>query len=267
MPVCPSWALGYDRGVNLSSADLTGDQSQTLATAVRDALARRRMSRQALADLAGLSLSTLEKALAGRRPFTHATVIRLEEALGVSLFGVRVVTEAGGTSGQAPATLGSYSQTAALWITGRYLTLRPSFGAPGAIFAYQTEIAWDAKASHLIFREGERLDADFTHAGVVSLPPESGHVYLLTNQRGQYRLAVLGRPTIKGDMYGLLTTLMAGRGSQLTPVSSPIVLVRGQGQEGGWKYGRIQARDTVYPVYRAYLDQVLPGGFATLLRE
>jgi transcriptional regulator with XRE-family HTH domain len=52
---------------------------------VREELARRRLSRQALADLAKISISTLEKALAGRRPFTLATTIRLEEALGASL--------------------------------------------------------------------------------------------------------------------------------------------------------------------------------------
>jgi hypothetical protein len=245
--------------------DLPGDQSSIIAAAVRDALARRRMSRQALADLARISLSTLEKALAGRRPFTHASTVRLEQALGMPLL-ERTAPTPGGGPGHAPEALGSYSEMAALWIEGRYLTLRPSFGAPGAIFAYQTEIVWDASVRHLIFREGERLDADFTHTGVVSLPPESGHVYLVTNKRGQYRLAVLGRPTIKGDMFGLLTTLMAGRGSQLTPVSSPLVLVRDAGRPEAWTYGRILAGDETYAVYKTYLDQVLESTYGSLLR-
>ncbi|MGD0634587.1 MAG: helix-turn-helix transcriptional regulator [Beijerinckiaceae bacterium] len=244
--------------------DLPGDQSAVIAAGVRDALARRRMSRRALADLAKISLSTLEKVLAGRRPFTQATMLRLQEALGVPLLGVSA-HEKGDGAGQAPETLGSYSETAALWIEGRYLTLRPSFGAPGAIFAYQTEIVWDPSARHLVFREGERVDADFTHAGVVSLPPESGHVYLVTNQRGQYRLAVLGHPTVKGDMYGLSTTLMAGRGSHLTPVSSSIVLVREAEQAEAWTYGRVKAGDPSYASYKTYLDRVLEGGYAALL--
>jgi hypothetical protein len=189
----------------------------------------------------------------------------LEQALGIVLLGAGA-SASGAGSRHAPETLGSYTEMAALWIEGRYLTLRPSFGIPGAIFAYQTEIVWDASVHHLIFREGERLDADFTHAGVVSLPPESGHVYLVTNKRGQYRLAVLGRPTIKGDMYGLLTTLMAGRGSQLTPVSSPLVLVRDGGQTQTWTYGRISAGDASYAVYKAYLDEVSESGYGALLR-
>ena len=58
-----------------------------IARQVREELARRRISRQALADLARISISTLEKALSGSRSFTLATVIRLEEALGTSLRG------------------------------------------------------------------------------------------------------------------------------------------------------------------------------------
>src|SRR6185295_17909828 len=110
-------------------------------------------------------------------------------------------------------------------IEGIYLTLRPSFGAKEAIYAYQTEIAWDDSRSNLIFHETERTDAEFTHHGEVSVPNQSGHIYLVTNSYGQYRLIILTRPTISGQMHGILTTLQAGRGAQLTPVAAPIALV------------------------------------------
>ena len=64
---------------------LSAEQSRQVAELVREELARRRISRQALAEQAKLSLSTLEKVLGGRRPFTLATTVRLEQALGVSL--------------------------------------------------------------------------------------------------------------------------------------------------------------------------------------
>src|ERR1700757_458496 len=64
---------------------LSAEQSQKIAETIREEIARRRMSRQALAEQAKLSLSTLEKVLGGRRPFTLATTVRLEQALGVSL--------------------------------------------------------------------------------------------------------------------------------------------------------------------------------------
>ena len=65
--------------------ELSVEGSEAVALIVREELARRRLSRQWLADAARVSLSTLEKALAGSRPFTLATVVRLEGALGTSL--------------------------------------------------------------------------------------------------------------------------------------------------------------------------------------
>ena len=107
---------------------------------------------------------------------------------------------------------------------GTYITLRPSFGGTDAIYAYRTEIAWDAAASSLVFREGERTDADYTQFGEVAVPNQSGYIYLVTNRHGQHRLITVSRPTILGEMYGILTTLLAGRGSLLTPIAlqSPI---------------------------------------------
>ena len=74
-------------------SELSEERSETVALLVREELARRRLSRQWLADEAKVSLSTLEKALAGSRPFTLATVVRLEDALGTSLRGARSAAE------------------------------------------------------------------------------------------------------------------------------------------------------------------------------
>src|SRR5919106_7055976 len=74
-----------DRGSESMQSELSVERSETVALLVREELARRRLSRQWLADEAKVSLSTLEKALAGRRPFTLATVVRIEDALGTAL--------------------------------------------------------------------------------------------------------------------------------------------------------------------------------------
>src|SRR5437762_401366 len=72
---------------------LSAEQSRQVAEQVREELARRRISRQALAEQAKLSLSTLEKVLGGRRPFTLATTVRLEQALGVPCARARATTQ------------------------------------------------------------------------------------------------------------------------------------------------------------------------------
>src|SRR2546429_5078824 len=95
---------------------LSAEQSRLVAELVREELARRRISRQALAEQAKLSLSTLEKVLGGRRPFTLATTVRLEQALGVSLRKSAVVVTPPAASDVAPDSLGSYAHPPAPWL-------------------------------------------------------------------------------------------------------------------------------------------------------
>jgi transcriptional regulator with XRE-family HTH domain len=241
---------------------LSDEQSRVIAAQIREELARRRISRQLLADRAKISISTLEKALSGRRPFTLATTIRLEEALGVPLRHSHVPAPA--PEGVAPDELGFYSRRAVAWIEGVYLTLRPSFGDKDAIYAYRTEISWDDQSSNLVFKESERLDAAFTQQGVVSVPNPSGHIYLVTNVHGQYRLIIVARPTISGDMYGILTTLQVGRGAQLTPVAAPIALIPLRGFKDV-RFGRVGPEDSCYVTYRAYLKRTVEEPFALFL--
>src|ERR1700704_704083 len=129
-------------GIQLSENQLSDEQSRSVAAIVREELARRRISRQHLAEMAKISISTLEKALSGRRPFTLATTIRLEQALGVSLrkANADIAHVPAPAITLAPGELGFYSRPAVSFIEATYLTLRPSFGEPAAVYAYSTEI-------------------------------------------------------------------------------------------------------------------------------
>ena len=248
---------------------LSAEQSRQIAETIREEIARRRISRQSLAEQAKLSLSTLEKVLGGRRPFTLATTVRLEQALGVSL---RKTPDAA-----APAAPCQRRRRAG-WARrlfaprgrpgskGRYITLRPSFGDKEAIYAYRTEIAWDAAASSLVFRESERQDAAYTQFGEVAVPNQSGHIYLVTNRHGQHRLITVARPTISGEMYGIITTLLAGRGSLLTPIAAPIAYLPIK-MIPSPTFGRISSNDANYaglspasaPHHRRAVCHVLAG--------
>lgn len=249
------------------AARINGSENDALALRVREEMARRRLSREGLAADARISLSTLEKALAGTRPFTLATIVRLEETLGVRLRATPAAALDGTESaphGVAPADLGGYSRTSVAWLEGSFLTLRPSFGGNGAIYAYRTDIGWDHDTSCLSFREAERIDTDFTQFGVVSVPHQSAHVYLVTNRHGQYRMIVLARPVITGEMHGLLTTLLAGRGAHLSPVAAPILL-KPMRSVTAPAFGRIQPGQPSYAAYSQLLAKTLDQGFATLL--
>ncbi|MCR4264904.1 helix-turn-helix transcriptional regulator [Nitratireductor sp. ZSWI3] len=246
------------------SAHLSDEQNARLAERIREEIARRRISRQRLADEACISLSTLEKALSGHRPFTLATIIRLEQAMGVVLREHNDVAAASFADGNGHAAeeLGAYSRAAVSWLEGAYLTLRPSFGMTQAIFAYCIEISWDTDAARLSFHERERVDAAFSQQGVVSVPNLSGHVYLVTNMSGQYRVAILSRPSIAGEMFGILTTLRVGQGAQLIPASTPLALVPLAGVENP-SFGRTVKGDRHYDDYAAVLRKALDEGYAS----
>ena len=92
--------------------DVELEGGEAIALRVREELARRRLSRQWLADTSRVSLSTLEKALSGRRPFTLATVVRLEDALGTSLRGVPEPTG----HAFAPESMGAYARPGVQWL-------------------------------------------------------------------------------------------------------------------------------------------------------
>src|SRR5882724_7174955 len=250
-----------------SDKQLSAEQSRQVAETIREEIARRRMSRQSLAEQAKLSLSTLEKVLGGRRPFTLATTVRLEQALGVSLRkGQDVPSAAAPTNGDiSPDGLGAYSRRSVAWLEGVYVTVRPSFGGDkDVIYAYRTEIAWEAPVSSLVFREGERQDAAYTQFGEVAVPNQSGHIYLVTNRHGQHRLITVARPTISGEMYGIITTLLAGRGSLLTPIAAPIAYLPIKMVDSP-TFGRVSANDPNYAQYRQHLRRTTEEPFAMFL--
>jgi transcriptional regulator with XRE-family HTH domain len=243
---------------------LSDDDSRAIAATVLEELARRRVTRQQLAHLAKISLSTLEKALSGRRPFTLATMVRIEEALGVPLRRRAALEAPSAPNGLAPEALGSYARPAISWIEGDYLTLRPSFSERDAVYAYLTEVRWDDTSSILAFSEGERADAEYSQKGVVSAPHQSGHIYFVTNKHGQYRLIIVSRPTIKGEMHGILTTLQVGRGAQLTPVATPIAFIPLKSVDSA-EFGRIHHGHRCYDRYRGFLHKTVRESFALFL--
>jgi hypothetical protein len=248
--------------------DIGVERSEAVALKVREELARRRLSRQWLADEARVSLSTLEKALSGRRPFTLATVVRLEEALSLSLRGNDGHGANGGnrdSAGLAPEVMGAYSRAAVRWLEGDYVTIRPSFSENDAFYAYPTRIAWDEAAGHLIFCESGRLDHEFEQKGFVSFPHLSGHIYLVTAVAGQYRLAILSRPSGGGTLNGVLTTLVAGFGAQLIPAATPIALVPVRADQDS-DFGLIRIGDRCHDAYRACVDKIMEKGYAVLTR-
>jgi transcriptional regulator with XRE-family HTH domain len=247
--------------------DLDFRQSESVALRIREELARRRLSRQWLAEESGVGIAMLEKALSGRRPFTIGTAIKLGQVLGIELRPASTQAAASTPPGNnvAPPSMGAYARTAVRWLEADYLTLRPSFEEPGSIYAYRTTIEWDEEHGHLRFVEAARVDAAFTQTGFVSLPHLSGHIYLVTQSDGQYRMAMLGRPSAAagGALCGVLSSLISGAGSQLIPAATPITLVPATGSDEP-QLGLIRPGMPPFEDYWRRVDLIRERGLARL---
>jgi hypothetical protein len=92
------------------------------------------------------------------------------------------------------------------------------------------------------------------------MPNLSGHTYLVTSEAGQFRTIVLGRATRERRMYGLLSTLQVGAGSQLVPVACPIALVP-EAQLAEAAFGLVGDGHAASGAYRAILDMALASDF------
>jgi transcriptional regulator with XRE-family HTH domain len=245
----------------MAQGEKPSDQGKIIMR-LREELARRRMSRASLADHAKISLSSLEKSLSGQRPFTDQALVRIEAALGLKF---RKPEEP--VHRHAPETMGSYARAAVNWLEGSYLTLRPATSSGNAIYTYETLISWDPSQGHLIFREAGRADKAYAQQGEVSMPHQSGHIYLVTNKHGQHRMAMLSRQGITGELYGLLLTLQQGRGAQLLPVAMPLVLVPMDAFTEKPPFGTVAEEHPIYAVLKSKLDKTLQEGFAMILPE
>src|SRR3954454_13667112 len=160
----------------------------------------------------------------------------------------------------APESMGAYARPAVQWLEGTYLTLRPSFSDVGAVFAYLTSISWDDASGHLVFSEASRTDSEYSQKGFVSFPNISGAIYLVTIWQGQYRVALLNRPSGRW-LSGILLTLAAGEGAQLTPASVPIVLLPTTPDENR-TVGVVHEGDSAFEEYRTCVDRVTQRGYA-----
>ena len=118
--------------------------------------------------------------------------------------------------------------------------------------------------SHTLAAEADAWAA-LKQYGEVAVPNESGFIYLVTNRHGQHRVITISRPTITGEMYGIITTLLAGRASQLTPIAAPIALLPIKTVPNP-SVGRIASGDANYVLYRQHLRRTVEEPFALFMQ-
>ena len=182
---------------------LTSAQREAFVRRVRVEMAKRGLTRPALATIAGCKERTLGNLLAGQ-PVRDATIAGVARGLAIDLDGLLGGPANGAAApaephGRADESYGGYLLSSYEDYLGAYVAYRRVFSRRNALYRSVYELDWDEDLSRLRFLElqrsaaGRAADAANQHAGGIYISPHTGMLQLLTTYQGALRLVTLSR--------------------------------------------------------------------------
>jgi transcriptional regulator with XRE-family HTH domain len=258
-------------------ASLIGEAGRVaLARRVRLEMAKQGLTREGLAERAGVKERTLGNLLAGNG-VRDQTVARVAGALGLALDELMAVE--GGAAGdasqggvdqaadaRADESYGGYLRSVYEPYLGTYFAYRRAFSDEVALYRSVYEIDWDDEMRRLRFFELQRFRGkgakavSSSHAGGIYISPQTGLIQLLTTFQGALRLVTLTRFRLGGNrLCGLILT-QSDRDLYYQPAASPIFLEKlsepGTSAELERRIGPLPPGDPAYADATAELDRI-----------
>jgi hypothetical protein len=229
-----------------------------IVQAIRTYIAKERISREEFAQRAKLGKSTVDKLVVGI--FSEKTILQIESLLNVSLVDAATADE------KAAEEFGGYSRAATIkHYVGKYVFVRPSFQEDGTIQAFPMEIEWNREARALLVKEiasGKKAPPQF---GKVYIPPESMHLFILSNEQGWLKTVILTQIDVYKRMKGIMLTMGHAFGKVYTPVAMPVVMNKCDSVPKDM-VGRLDASSGIYAEYNKELQSVEQDRYAKWLR-
>lgn len=210
---------------------------QVLVRRIRLEMAKQGLTREDLAEKAGVKDRTLGNLLAGEA-VRDITIAKIARALAFDLEALLNAPSAKKTMAQEELTAraseayGGYMRSAYDDYIGIYVAWRRAFARRPELYRSVYEFDWDDEGGRLRFLELQRFrgrgnrTVDSTHAGGVYISPHTGLIQLLTTFQGALRLVTLSRMRL-GDnrLRGLILT-QSDREQFFAPAAAAIQLDR-----------------------------------------
>ncbi len=224
------------------SSLLTAAQREAFVRRVRIEMAKRGLTRTALAEIAGCKERTLGNLLSGQ-PVRDATVAGIARGLAIDLDTLLGAPAGNGAAsddklqGRADESYGGYLLSAYEDYLGPYLAYRRVFSRRSALYRSVYELDWDDDLSRLRFLElqgspnGRGANASTQHAGGVYISPHTGMLQLLTTFQGALRLVTLNRFQRGGDKLRGVILTQSDRDRFYQPAVSAIFLHKLKGRQ------------------------------------
>jgi hypothetical protein len=192
------------------------EDRQRIVQAIRGYIARERISREEFAQRTKLGKSTVDKLVVGL--FSEKTILQIESQLKISL------GMPGGVLQIAPDDLGKYSKDDTANYVGEYVFARPSFHEDRLIHAFHMEILWDGDASALLVKEVAPAKKQGLQFGKIAIPRASMHIFILSNEQGWLKTAILSQLDIYKRMKGVMLTMGHAFGNVYAPMAMPVIM-------------------------------------------
>ncbi|MFN3743833.1 MAG: helix-turn-helix domain-containing protein [Hyphomicrobiaceae bacterium] len=259
-----------DRESKAMSSLLTAAQREAFVRRVRIEMAKRGLTRTALAEIAGCKERTLGNLLAGQ-PVRDATVAGVARGLAIDLDTLLGTPHGNGAlsaklQGRADESYGGYLLSAYEDYLGPYLAYRRIFSRRNALYRSVYELDWDEDLSRLRFLElqgspnGRGSNAATQHAGGVYISPHTGMLQLLTTFQGALRLVTLNRFQRGGDKLRGVILTQSDRERFYQPAVSAIFLQKLAGRqrlsELERRIGTLEPDHADFPVAMAEIEEI-----------
>jgi len=199
-----------------SSRDLQPESIQEIIEAVRAAIARQGISRDAFATDAGISKPTLDRCLAGQ--FSDKTFAKIEAVIGPLI----------SDKSDRPADFG-YLESGVQSYISDYSMYRFSF-LSNNIIRIPASISWDKSNRCLVFMEFDKSKKS-THRSILYISPYTDIVNFVLQENFGYRIIMTRKIRISGDqsMRGVIVSPAERHPSVFSPSVSPVYIKKEAG--------------------------------------
>ena len=172
------------------------------------------LSRANFATLLGVSTGTIDKLMSGHLKFSSKMLMKIEAK--TSLISHRKIAT-------FDFEVGRPERHISINLEGEYQVIRPSYRHENTLYGYSIIIKWDAKIGGLVFEELQN-DLSPHNKGCVSVPVYNRMLYLLSCEKGNFRLMVLSDAYQPGIFYGGVITVGSQKMADKTPTAAVLAL-------------------------------------------
>jgi predicted XRE-type DNA-binding protein len=212
------------------------------------------LSRAKFATLLSVSTGTIDKLMTGHLRFSAKMLMKIEAKTGLVSHGKLSTFD---------FEIGRPERHISADLEGEYQVIRPSYRHENTLYGYSIVISWDAKIGGLVFEERQN-DLSPKNKGCVSVPVYNRMLYLLSCEKGNFRLMMLSDAYQPGLFYGGVITVGSQKMADKTPTAA-ILALKKLADGDAPVLGHVRAGDESYEHFHSLLAFARNEGFFRVL--